>query len=224
MTDNTQESLFSRLFSEPGSVYTRLLEDIAQGVFVSGDRLVTTALAQRYDTSINPVREALKQLQGEGLVSFQRNSGARVTHFEYTTMRDVYELLQLLEPYLLDWFIEEHTEAPLARLEALLEEMKALTTKDVDRFKELDTLFHWEMYRHHYNRDVVDLWKRQRLRLLALHANMPISDSRIQTAIQEHDAIIGPLRRRDKAAARAALIQHIHNGGDYWSRQVRSRL
>ncbi|MDU0355199.1 GntR family transcriptional regulator [Paraglaciecola aquimarina] len=112
-----------RLVSEEDTIYTKILNDIAQGKLTSGDRLVTTQLAKAYDTSINPVREALKQLQGEGFVTVLPNSGSRVTKFEFHTMRDVFEILQLLEPYLIEWFIHEHSEAQITALKNVLAEM-----------------------------------------------------------------------------------------------------
>lgn len=72
MSENSvsnKQVLTSPLLVEQNSIYSKMLSDIINAVFVSGDRLVTTQLAERYNTSINPVREALKQLQGEGLLT-----------------------------------------------------------------------------------------------------------------------------------------------------------
>lgn len=203
------------------SVYSKLLADIAKGVFISGDRLVTTQLAERYGTSINPVREALKRLEGEGFVTSQKNSGSRVAKFEYSTMRDVFEILQILEPYLLEWFIEERTEEQLNALGSLLDRMKALDPHDFTAFRELDTEFHWEMYRHHYNKSAVTLWQSKKLVLQALHANLAISRTRFEAAIEEHEVILGQLRLGDAEGAYKALMNHILKGGDYWSRIMR---
>lgn len=213
--------VFDEFLDGEHSIYARLLTDIARGVFVSGDRLVTTQLAERYGTSINPIREALKQLEGEGFVTSQRNSGARVTQFEYATMRDVFELLKLLEPYLLEWFIAEHSEAQLDVLEQILVEMKKAELSDYPAFKELDMAFHWEMYRHHYNKSAVSLWKSKKLVLAALHANLPISRSRFDSVIVEHQEIVNQLKKGAISDAHEALMKHIDNAGDYWSRTVR---
>lgn len=215
-----KESVIGELLEGDDSVYAKLLTEIARGTYVSGDRLVTTALAERYGTSINPVREALKQLEGEGFVTFEKNRGARVTKFEYTTMRDVFEILQVLEPYLLEWFIQEHSAIQLAALDGFLDQMRVLDVSDIGAFKELDTVFHWEMYRHHYNKSAVALWKRKRLVLLALHADIAISKSRFESAIAEHENILQELRNGSLDSARTALTNHIVNGGDYWARLV----
>ncbi|WP_044238883.1 GntR family transcriptional regulator [Flexithrix dorotheae] len=208
-------------FGDDESVYTRLLGDISRGVFVSGDRLVTTKLAERYYTSINPVREALKQLEGEGFVTSQKNSGARVTEFEYAMMRDVFEILQLLEPYLLTFFIEEFTEDQMTRLEQIQLQMKQADQKDFISFRDLDTAFHWEMYRHHYNQSAVELWKNKRLILVASHGNLPISKSRIEGVLREHDQLMEKLKSGNKQEATEVLTRHIKNGGDYFTKLLR---
>ncbi|WP_041522695.1 GntR family transcriptional regulator [Gilvimarinus agarilyticus] len=203
------------------SVYARLLSDIAYGEFVSGDRLITTALAERYGTSVNPVREALKQLEGEGFVTFQRNSGARVARFEFETMRNVFEILQVLEPYLLEWFIEHHGAANLALLQQTIDKMCALSPEQHGQFRELDTMFHWEMYRHHYNTTAVDLWRRKKIMLQALHAKLPISKAKLQSTITEHQQMLESLQKGDGAKLQRQLAQHIQTSGEYWSRLFR---
>lgn len=211
----------TQLIDPADSVYARLLSDIAYGEFVSGDRLVTTALAERYGTSVNPVREALKQLEGEGFVTFQRNSGARVARFEFETMRNVFEMLRLLEPYLLEWFIEHHSGESLALLQHTIDEMLTLTADQANRFRELDTVFHWEMYRHHYNTMAVDTWRRNKIMLQALHAKLPISKSKLQSTINEHQQMLNSLREGDSDKLQKLLAQHIQTSGEYWSRLFR---
>lgn len=67
MPELKESSLVSPLINEQSTIYAYILNDIANAVFVSGDRLVTTKLAEKYHTSINPVREALKQRKERGL-------------------------------------------------------------------------------------------------------------------------------------------------------------
>ncbi|MBU2886402.1 GntR family transcriptional regulator [Gilvimarinus agarilyticus] len=217
---NAKQAL-TYLIDPEDSIYAQLLSDIAFGEFVSGDRLVTTALAERYGTSVNPVREALKQLEGEGFVTFQRNSGARVARFEFETMRNVFEILSVLEPYLLDWFIEHHRPENLALLQQTINDMQALSLDQAARFRELDTLFHWEMYRHHYNSMAVDLWRRKKIMLQALHAKLPISKAKLQSTIIEHQQMLESLQQDDGAKLQHQLAQHIQTSGEYWSRLFR---
>ncbi|TLU66391.1 GntR family transcriptional regulator [Thalassotalea litorea] len=208
------------LVADDQSIYSQILNDIAQGQLVSGDRLVTTQLAKKYGSSINPVREALKQLEGEGFVAFQKNSGARVARFAFSTMRDVFEMLQLLEPYLLKEFTQNHTPEDIAELENIIQKMTATQAQDFTRFRELDTAFHWQLYRGHYNQEAVKLWRRKRLILQAMHANLPISHKRYSDAVAEHQTLLSFISKGAVEEANEALLAHIKSGGDYWIAQV----
>ncbi|GEA13312.1 GntR family transcriptional regulator [Alteromonas sp. KUL49] len=199
------------------SLYHKLLEDIASGTLKSGDRLVTTSIAEQHGTSINPVREALKRLEGEGFVTFKKNSGARVARFEYQTMKNAFELLQLLEPYLLSWFVENASSANIEDLKQTLREMKNLSVDDSYRFRTLDTEFHWQMYSSHYNADAVSLWRRKKHILQALHVGLSISPKRIKDAITEHELLLNCIEQGDVDGALLALRSHLDQGGEYWS-------
>ncbi|WP_235188610.1 GntR family transcriptional regulator [Catenovulum agarivorans] len=207
----------SPLINDDNSIYSRILNDIANSIFISGDRLVTTALAKKYNTSITPVREALKQLQGEGFVTVAPNSGARVAKFEYTTMRDVLEILQLLEPYLMEWFVNEHTAEDYQQLTELVEQME---TADDLTFRQLDTLFHWNMYKVHYNQNAVNLWRKNRLTLMAIHSNVSLNSSRIEQSIQEHKEIMQALKERSMKKTLVAMNKHLGSSAQYWSRYI----
>lgn len=206
------------------SIYNRILADIATGKLVSGDRLVTTHLASCYQTSINPVREALKQLEGEGFVTFQKNSGARVASFEYATMREVFEILQLLEPYFLSWYAGHCTPESLACLADIQEQLRALDIRDSAGLRDLDTAFHWEMYRHHYNASALRLWKNKKLILQALHGDLPVCEKRFKATLDEHDHILYLLNAGDDESAVRALTKHVISGGDYWSSVITDQL
>ncbi|MEM5496582.1 GntR family transcriptional regulator [Paraglaciecola mesophila] len=206
------------------SIYNRILADIAMGKLVSGDRLVTTQLASYYDTSINPVREALKQLEGEGFVTSQKNSGARVAAFEYATMREVFEILQLLEPYFLSWYANHCSQESLTRLAEIQAQLKTLAVTDSAGLRDLDTAFHWEMYRHHYNASALRLWKNKKLILQALHGDLPVCQERFNATLKEHDHILYLLNARDDESAVRALTKHVISGGEYWSSVITEQL
>lgn len=212
--------IIDELLENENSVYKQILADIANGNFISGDRLITTQLAQQYQTSINPVREAIKQLEGEGFVTSQKNSGAKVANFSYSAMRDVFEVLQLLEPYFLTWFGQNCTPHSLARLDELHQEMCQLNYQDSKKLRDLDTEFHWEMYRHHYNQSAIKLWKRNKLILQAMHGRLSVSEVRFKAVLKEHQHILYLLKAGDEESATRALSKHVISGGQYWSQII----
>lgn len=212
------QGLLSPLLLDDKSIYTLIIKDIADGVFVAGDRLVTTKLSKRYNTSVNPIREALKQLQGEGFVTVSPNSGARVTKFEHNAMRDVFEILQLLDPYLIEWFVLEHSKEHLKTLYEILSEMDKIEEGDHVTYRNLDTYFHWTMYSQHYNKSAVELWRQKRIVLQIMHVNLPISQARVQQSLIEHREIMSAIESRDVDLSLSILKKHISNSGKYWSR------
>lgn len=218
MSDTSNKELSSPLFSDDTSLYSRIIRDISNGEFKAGDRLVTTKLAARYDVSVNPIREALKQLQGEGFVTSNPNSGSRVTQFENKTMRDVFEILQLLDPYLMEWFVLEHSHEDLEVLNDIMAKMESLSDDDHVSFRNLDTQFHWYMYSQHYNKSAVELWCQKRLVLQIMHANLPIRSSRVNKSLTEHREMMSAIKTRDVDTTLAILKQHISNSGEYWSK------
>ena len=217
MQETNSELFKSVLIADDNSLYSRILNDIANAVYVSGDRLVTTALAKKYDTSITPVREALKQLQGEGFVTIAPNSGARVAKFEYANMRDELEILQLIEPYLMAFFVEEYTDDDYQQLEALLADM---ADADDLAYRRLDTRFHWTMYSKHYNKSAVDMWCKKRLTIMAMHSNVSLNPNRIQQSIKEHKQIMAALKTRNVEQVLQAMDNHLMSSNKYWSRYI----
>ena len=79
-------------------VRDELQQAILEGVLQPGERLRAEALAQRFGTSRTPVREALLQLEAQGLVEVEPNRGAVVRAFDAADLLDLYELRALLEP------------------------------------------------------------------------------------------------------------------------------
>jgi DNA-binding GntR family transcriptional regulator len=82
-----------------GRVRDQLQHAILEGALKPGERLRAEALAQRYGTSRTPVREALLQLEAQGLVEGEPNRGAVVKAFDAADLLDLYELRALLEPH-----------------------------------------------------------------------------------------------------------------------------
>ncbi len=207
---------------ESGSVYQALREDILAGRLLANERLVVSALAARYGTSTNPIREALQQLRGEGYVVFSHNRGARVRTIDEEFVRDIYEMEVLIEPYLAGAFANLATEADIARLEAVQDESEALNFADATRNSALDSAFHRIIYDHHYNRHAVEMWWKHREILAAISRNFPISLSRRKAIVAEHRALIAALKQHDAAAAAAIVAGHVRGAGQHIVEQMRA--
>src|SRR3954466_2450459 len=110
-----------------GRVREQLQHAILEGVLKPGERLRAEALAQRYGTSRTPVREALLQLEAEGLVEVEPNRGAVVRAFDRADLLDLYEVRALLEPAAAARAATRIGDADVARLQQLCDDAQHAT-------------------------------------------------------------------------------------------------
>ncbi|AWM89265.1 GntR family transcriptional regulator [Microvirga sp. 17 mud 1-3] len=131
------------------AVAEELRRRIVDGEFKAGFQLRQDALATEFAVSRIPVREALMQLEAEGLVKIQPHRGAVVSELSTEEVEELFELRALLEPRLLKASGPHLTEEDYRQLNAILQEYGAeLRAHHVSRWGELNTEFHRLLYRH----------------------------------------------------------------------------
>ena len=129
--------------SRVSDIQQRIRDDIVAGGLSFGARLRIDELATRYGVSHTPVREALRELSGEGLVVIERNRGASVCSVHLGTVEDLFDMRSAVEMMLARRAAERRTEAHLAKLaatERLLEERVA--ERDFPAVPGINRLFH----------------------------------------------------------------------------------
>ncbi|TCS62768.1 GntR family transcriptional regulator [Primorskyibacter sedentarius] len=203
------------------SIYDAIRHDILSGALEANARLKISALATHHNTSTNPVREALQQLRGEGLVLFTPNQGARVRPIDMDFVRDVAEVGYQLEPYLLKLFVETASAEDIAELERIQAEIEALNFADKARHTDLNHAFHETMYERHYNRVAFGVWKQHREILGSISTRIPIAIGRQEAIIREHRALIDAIKAQDVDRAVKVLDQHIGDAGRHVVDQLR---
>ena len=201
-----------------------ILTDVFQGRTRAGERLVTQALADRFGVSHTPVREALIELAGLGVVDLLPNRGAVVRRITNRAVREVSQVRRVLEC--------ETTRAACGRidtvaLDALAAEIARVETvaqaRDTDnRLHDLiaascgNTFLAAELSRlktlFRAFRDVA--WEQEEARA---------DFHRIGVEAAEHLAVIAGLRANDRKAAARAMAEHVRSTERYWSR-VTARL
>ena len=204
--------------AEPSYGRLRMLirQDIVDGTLASGVRLKVGELAQRYRTSTIPVREALQQLQGEGLVIFSPNRGASVRQIDETYIRNIHEVRELAEPFLARWFARNHTDEQLAMLEEIQRNYEAAAKEqDSPSVRKANRSFHDLIYEGHYNDEVRAVAKRHSDFILALAGRFPMSRARMQAVCREHWAILNSIRLGDEDETARRVAVHVHNAGLY---------
>jgi DNA-binding GntR family transcriptional regulator len=202
-------------------LFDHVLDDIATGRIESGTRLKIQDLAAAYDTSVNPVREVLRQLQGMGLVRILPNRGAMVPKTDANIIRDLFEVLSLFEPYFMQWFAEMATSDDIAYLSDIQDQIDGLTHEQKPEFSALDQKFHAHLCERHYNRRAVESWQSHRMAYIVFTRAIPLSPSRFEQAKVEHRDMIEACRVHDVESALRTLNRHILGAGEMMYRNFR---
>jgi len=199
----------------PRALYEQVAEKLRLRIFehelAPGDWIDELKIAEEYGISRTPLREALKVLAAEGLVTMKVRRGAYVTEVSSKDIADVYHLLSLLESDAVQVVAESGSDEELAALQQTHEELKA-QTRDADRFFELNESFHMQLLQIADNRWrnqlVADLRKVMKLN----RHNSLLKAGRIGESLAEHRAVMAAIEARDGEAAMARMREHFSNG------------
>lgn len=195
-----------------GAAGVRIADDlraaILAGRYAPGARIRQEDLADQHGASRLPVREALRMLEGEGLVTLVANTGAWVTSLSLADCEEMYQIRERIEPLLLRYNVPLLSEAQIDHLERLALEMEQ--GDDVERFLELDREFHLGSYSAAKTSlledTVLQLWNRtQHYRRAFMQVFRP-SDRSVH---HEHHLLVAALRRRDLDESERVLTSHI---------------
>lgn len=187
---------------------------ILEGAYKAGAPLRQDALAAEFGISRIPVREALFQLEAEGLVRILPHRGAIVSKLSATEVREVFELRSLLEPRLLRLSVPKLTTDDFDTLRTLLSEYeKELKAGRVLRWGELNTAFHMGLYARAERPRTLTLVSNL-LRESDRHTRMQLSytDGRGR-AQREHEELLRLCREGQVRDACALLRSHIDHAG-----------
>lgn len=188
-------------------ITTHLRDAIVAGDIAEGEPIRQDDVAQLFNVSKIPVREALKRLEAEGLVLFQRNKGAVVTRISEPELAQMFEVRILLENKVLRLAIPNMTEETFARAERICEEF--VGEENVGRWAELNWKLHACLYESAQRPFLVSLIRSIHDKLERyLRMQMSLSEGK-DRADHEHRAIIDACRSRDTEHAVALLEEHI---------------
>lgn len=188
-------------------IYHRLLDEIRAGDLLPGTRLREAEIAERLGSSRTPVREAIRLLESDGLVSHVPRQGATIRSLDYAEIMELYEMRAVIEG----------TAARLAARAASQVEIDALTALN-DEFgharneREAATLnrqFHQMLLNAAKNRFLVRAVDSLQKSMLILGPTTLMEQARISDAYREHRSIIDAIGARDSQRAEAEMRAHI---------------
>ena|SRR5689334_18008675 len=193
---------------------TALRERILRGDYPDGEPLRQDAIADELGVSRIPVREALRQLEAEGLVTFSPHRGAVVSTLSLEEIDELFELRADIECDLLRRAIPKMTREQLDRATEVLDEFQdALGASEASRWGPLNWHFHAALYapaNRNFTMGVLQKLHQHsdryfRMQVLLAHGGMRAND--------EHRAIVAAVARQDVKAATQLMQTHILGAG-----------
>ena len=191
-----------------------LRERILRGDFPDGEPLRQDAIADELGVSRIPVREALRQLEAEGLVTFNPHRGAVVTTLSLQEITELFEVRAVIESDLLRRAIALMTPEDLRRATEILDAYEAaLRAGEVSAWGELNWQFHSTLYvpsNRQFTLGIVAKLHQHSDRYLRMQLKLTHGEAR---ARQEHRAILVACRKRDASKAGQLMRDHILGAG-----------
>ena len=200
-------------------IATSLRAQILSGELSPGERLRQEDIAEEFGASRQPVRDALKSLESDGLVTLIVNAGAWVAKLSEEECVDAYQIRERLEPLLISQSIPNLSESDLKRLEQLVNQM--IESTEIEDFLHLDREFHLLSYAgakagllsetverlwnttQHYRRAFAQLQRGNSMQVTHLEHQLLLEAIKDRNTDQAEMALVGHIRR-----TRVALSEH----------------
>jgi DNA-binding GntR family transcriptional regulator len=189
----------------------RLRKDIAAGRIARGARLQQDQLAAQFNTSITPVREALRQLLAEGLLDGQPRRGVSVAEPNLEQIGSISVMRRLVEPYAARRASARLTRLDFERARAINAELAAQGRSDQElHFRRLNQDFHFLIYRACGLPTLV--LEIERLWAAFPWASLQLRKGRASESATEHEAMLQAVVDDDQDAIQRRFEEHVHNG------------
>ncbi|MBB4929581.1 DNA-binding GntR family transcriptional regulator [Lipingzhangella halophila] len=187
--------------SKSQRAYAVIKERITEGTYGPGYRLVLGQLARELDVSQVPVREAIRLLEAEGLVSFERNVGARVSAIDPTEYQHTMQTMAIVEGAATALAAPHIGAGELDRARELNERMRdSLRDFTPVEFTQLNKEFHETLYLCCPNPEMIDLVRRQWSRMATIRSStFSLVPGRAANSVAEHEELLGLMESRADA-------------------------
>ena len=208
MTDYHDRSLRGRVFAQ-------IRENILSGKYKDGMELREIAIGEELGVSRTPVREALRQLELEGLVKIVPNKGAYVSSINAKDIKEIYKMRSMLEGLCARWATRYITDEQIDELEEViyLSEfyLKKKTEGKASQVSEMDGKFHLVLYEAANSRMLSHVLKDFHKYVQVARTMSVKSEDRAKKSIEEHKAILEAIKEKDEEKAEKLANEHIMN-------------
>jgi len=191
-------------------IYNKIREKILNGQYKAGETLTETQIAREVGASRTPVREAIRQLELEGLITSVPNKGLIVSEISEQEIEDIFEIRTHIEGLAARRAVENITDKQLENMEEILCLFEFYAKKnDVKKCVELDTEFHNIIFQACKSKPIWNILGNflhyiQKSRLKSLGKG-----SRLMEALKEHKEIFKAFKTKDPSMAEKAMLNHV---------------
>ncbi|MGD9872501.1 MAG: GntR family transcriptional regulator [Thauera sp.] len=201
----------------PVALYQEVAERLRQRIFAHelppGTWIDEQALAVHYGISRTPLREALKVLASEGLVTLKPRRGCYVTEISERDLDEVFSVMSMLEGECARLSAAKATDADLEGLRAIHADLeRAAAAADIDRFFEANQAFHLALHQIADNRWLLHVIEDLRKVIKLSRHHSLFSEGRLEQSLAEHRDIMHALLARDGTQAEDRMRRHILSG------------
>lgn len=191
-------------------VSDRIREDIINGKFAGGERLKLAELANLYATSHMPIREALRILNGQGIVDFTPNSGMRVREIDVSFMIDLFDVRLALEAVQARRAAERLTPAASNAISSAKTEFERVAAdSDRDATLKANHRFHQAISQASGNREATEIEERHYQILRIVWQRYGYASERLEGVIEDHRLLTSAILDQDAEAAGLLAAAHV---------------
>jgi DNA-binding GntR family transcriptional regulator len=189
-----------------------IVEGIANGAIAPGQKIVEAEIANELKVSRIPVREALKILHAQGIVTSRPHHGVRVVQFDDRKIVQIYEVRCALEKIAARDACKRRHALPLLlkRLDSVLEKMSSCQSRgDFLGVSRADLEFHWEICLASHNEIVITIWKTLSRHMLIVFEQELMTDSDRSHIVEHHRTLRQLIERKKPKEFNAEIERHI---------------
>ena len=183
---------------------------ILDGRLEAGTRLIERDLAEKFNVSRPPIREAIRQLNTEGLVEIVPRKGAVVARISAKDVEEIYGVKVLIEGYAAREAAKKITEPGLRKLKSLIDKMAVQIEKgNVSRYVKLAEEFHDLINKAAGNDKLYEIYKRLSKQIICHKINYLSVSRGLRRSFEEHKELLETLAQRDPDRVESCITQHI---------------
>ncbi len=197
-------------------VTEQMRAEILQNILPSGSHITIQSIAERYNTSPLPVREAFNVLSGENLIKLVPYKGAVIQPIDRLFFENIYDIMTALEVLSIDSAIKNwnpELEAELIDVNKQISELK--TEKQVrNNYDDLNRRFHSLIEQFYNNDQAAELLLHYRHLVQLVVSKRSRTLERTREAVKEHAGLIESLSKGSVSASRAMFLEHAYKARD----------